>query len=400
MVPSGVGENKLQEAGFMYSMEKSVWYHQGTEFGRRKAENEEKSVEKLVSYLEVGLYLSEKLKILYHFFLLQELRSGGRGAGLNNGLVLLFECAEDFGLVRGLLSSHSADIWSHVVRGVGCIDHYTRQAEIPTTFSPPYYKVCVGGDSKWLTTLTTTTPSSSSPLTPTGEQRQVKVEAETRAEMVYNILCDVSGKAPTYDTFIRWYCYPSTSMTMTSLAGNLELQRQLLPLQNHVDRQLFNARVQCVLEVFCSIIMILVASKPVISILVHFNLVCNNISFQNNPTCFLCWLYIWRTVDPDICKLEKKLSESNSISCNQRLTLNNHDCRMFPWTLTFCSPINFIFRESLHHAVSSKELKPLAAWLARRSGDLSASASTLTTSRTASERTPAMKSPPMFSYKI
>ena len=54
MVPSGVGENKLQEAGFMYSMEKSVWYHQGTEFGRRKAENEEKSVEKLVSYLEVG----------------------------------------------------------------------------------------------------------------------------------------------------------------------------------------------------------------------------------------------------------------------------------------------------------------------------------------------------------
>ena len=57
MVPSGVGENKLQEAGFMYSMEKSVWYHQGTEFGRRKAENEEKSVEKLVSYLEVGHYL-------------------------------------------------------------------------------------------------------------------------------------------------------------------------------------------------------------------------------------------------------------------------------------------------------------------------------------------------------
>merc|ERR1711971_353854 len=83
-------DHYTRQAGFMYSMEKSVWYHQGTEFGRRKAENEEKSVEKLVSYLE-------------------ELRSGGRGAGLNNGLVLLFECAEDFGLVRGLLSSHSAD---------------------------------------------------------------------------------------------------------------------------------------------------------------------------------------------------------------------------------------------------------------------------------------------------
>ena len=26
----------------------------------------------------------------------QELRSGGRGVGLNNGLVLLFECSEDF----------------------------------------------------------------------------------------------------------------------------------------------------------------------------------------------------------------------------------------------------------------------------------------------------------------
>ena len=65
MVPSGVGENKLQEAGFMYSMEKSVWYHQGTEFGRRKAENEEKSVEKLVSYLEVGQYSEDPLSITY-----------------------------------------------------------------------------------------------------------------------------------------------------------------------------------------------------------------------------------------------------------------------------------------------------------------------------------------------
>jgi len=221
MVPSGVNELKLNEAGFMFNNEKNIWYHQGTEFGRRKAENEEKSVEKLVSYLE-------------------ELRSGGRGAGLNNGLVLLFECSEDFGLVRSLLSSHSADIWSDTVRGVGCIDHFTRQAEIPTNFIPPYYKVCVGGDSKWLTTMTTTDQ--------TGEQRQVKVEAWTRAEIVYNILCDVSGAAPTYDKFIKWYCYPSTSITMTTLAGNLELQRQMLPLQNHVDRQLFNSRVQCVLE--------------------------------------------------------------------------------------------------------------------------------------------------------
>ena len=39
----------------MFNQEKGVWYHQGTEFGRRKAENEEKSVEKLVNYLEVNI---------------------------------------------------------------------------------------------------------------------------------------------------------------------------------------------------------------------------------------------------------------------------------------------------------------------------------------------------------
>jgi len=220
MVPGGVGEGRLQEAGFMFNQEKGVWYHQGTEFGRRKAENEEKSVEKLVNYLE-------------------ELRGGGRGAGLNNGLVLLFECAEDFGLVRSLLSGHSADIWSDTVRGVGCIDKYTRQADIPATYCPPYYKFCVGGEGKWLTTLN---------ITSGGVQRQVKIEAETRAEMVYNILCDLLGSAPTYETFTKWYCYPSQSDTVATMAGNLELQRQLLPLQTHVDRQLFNARVQCVLE--------------------------------------------------------------------------------------------------------------------------------------------------------
>ena len=65
MVPSGVNELKLNEAGFMFNNEKNIWYHQGTEFGRRKAENEEKSVEKLVSYLEVCLYkLFEYLDLL------------------------------------------------------------------------------------------------------------------------------------------------------------------------------------------------------------------------------------------------------------------------------------------------------------------------------------------------
>merc|ERR1712168_683326 len=103
-------------------------------------------------------------------------------------------------------------------------------------------------------------------------------------EIVYNILCDVSGAAPTYDKFIKWYCYPSTSITMTTLAGNLELQRQMLPLQNHVDRQLFNSRVQCVLEVF-SINLVILISNTYDLILCHFFLklftVCNiYLSFQ------------------------------------------------------------------------------------------------------------------------
>jgi len=141
--------------------------------------------------------------------------------------------------VRSLLSGHSSDIWVDTVRGVGCIDHFTRQRELVSSYTPPYYKVCLGGDNKWLTTLN---------MTADGTQRQEKIEAETRAEMVYNILCSVYGSAPTFDKFVKWYCYPSQSITMTTLAGGLELQRQLLPLQNHVDRQLFNARVQCVLE--------------------------------------------------------------------------------------------------------------------------------------------------------
>jgi len=221
MVPNGISEVRLAEAGFMFNQEKQVWYHQGTEFGRRKAESEEKSVEKLVNYLE-------------------ELRSGGRGAGLNNGLILLFECTEDLGLVRSLLSSHSADIWSDTVRGVGCIDHYVRQADLGITYCPPYFKYSVGtgeGGGTWLTSLV---------MSDTG--KTVKIEADTRAEIVYSILERILGQKLVYENFTRWYCYPSMGDTVGSLARDLELIRQLLPLQTHVDRQLFNARVQCVLE--------------------------------------------------------------------------------------------------------------------------------------------------------
>ena len=100
-----------------------------------------------------------------NFDLYQEIRSDGRGAGLNNGLVLLFESAEDIGMVRGLLSSHSADIWSHVVTGVCCINDYTRQAEIPNSLSP----------------LATTSPPSSAMPGTSRQQRQVKVETQAKS---------------------------------------------------------------------------------------------------------------------------------------------------------------------------------------------------------------------------
>jgi len=216
MVPNGVSEGKLCEAGFMYNQEKGSWYHQGTEFGRRKAEPEDRSVEKMVNYLE-------------------ELRGGGREAGLNNGLVLLFECTEDFGLLRSLLSTHGADIWSDTVRGVGCIDHFVRSADIQASYCPPYWKYAVGEEGQWVTTLYR-------------RGKVLRIDAASRGEIVYNILEDVLDQCPKYDNFVRWYCYPSLSDTVTSMARDLEMIKQMVPLQTHVDRQLFNARVQCVLE--------------------------------------------------------------------------------------------------------------------------------------------------------
>ena len=119
---------------------------------------------------------------------------------------------------------------------MGCIDHFVRQADIQAAYCPPYWKYAVGEEGQWVTTLYR-------------RGKALKIEAASRGEMVYNLLEDVLDQCPTYDSFLRWYCYPSLSDTVLSLSRHLELIRQLLPLQTHVDRQLFNARVQCVLEV-------------------------------------------------------------------------------------------------------------------------------------------------------
>ena len=76
----------------------------------------------------------------------QEIRSGLRGAGPNNGLVLLFETGEDLALVQQLLSRHRHDIFLDVVKGVACLDHYlrvTRPAR-PAAYSWPAYQYRVG----------------------------------------------------------------------------------------------------------------------------------------------------------------------------------------------------------------------------------------------------------------
>ena len=48
----------LADLGFTYDTERGMYYHQGTEFGRRKADPEEVSLEKFTNYLDVSfLYI-------------------------------------------------------------------------------------------------------------------------------------------------------------------------------------------------------------------------------------------------------------------------------------------------------------------------------------------------------
>ena len=122
------------------------------------------------------------------------------------------------------------------MRGVGCIDHFVRSADIQASYCPPYWKYAVGEEGQWVTTLYR-------------RGKVLRIDAASRGEIVYNILEDVLDQCPKYDNFVRWYCYPSLSDTVTSMARDLEMIKQMVPLQTHVDRQLFNARVQCVLEV-------------------------------------------------------------------------------------------------------------------------------------------------------
>ena len=65
-----------------------------------------------------------------------------RGAGNNNGLVLLFETGEDLSLVQQLFAKHSHDVFYDVVKGVSCLDHYLRVSRPgrPASYTWPSYQ--------------------------------------------------------------------------------------------------------------------------------------------------------------------------------------------------------------------------------------------------------------------
>ena len=226
-----------------------------------------------------------------------------------------------------------------------------------------------------------------------------------------------------FRNFIRWYCYPSQSITMTTLAGQLELQRQLLPLQNHVDRQLFNARVQCVLEVFCSINHtdddhVHRVDDSIYDSSSHYLVrnVCNfYLSFQRIPTPN-CWTK-HETVEfhsflnlgtsgkikldsRHLSEIELKIKHHcNSIRQTFILTIVVISCvhQIIVWSEA--NVVLTYFRAYLLREVSWRSWECSAAWRDKQCGDSSASASTSTISRTASEQILTTRSLPMYSFR-
>jgi len=220
MLPTALSNKHhvLNDLGFTYDEERGMYYHQGTEFGRRKAESEEASLEKFVNYLD-------------------EIRGGLKGAGKNNGLVLLFETGEDLAMVQKLFQKHSHDVFYDVVKGLCCLDQYLRVSRPgrPASYTWPAYQYKVGDGGKWTASII-----SSSSLE--------KIEAVTKPECVYNICQGLVGAPPSFNNFVKWFCYPVIHPEISNMTCNLEHILELLPLQNYLDRQLFTNRVEITLE--------------------------------------------------------------------------------------------------------------------------------------------------------
>jgi hypothetical protein len=210
----------LTDLGFVYDKKQMRFYHQGAEFGRRKADPEDVSIEKFINYLI-------------------EIRSGLHGAGFNNGLVLLFETAEDLALVQQLFYRHRHDIFLDVVKGITCLEHYLRilRPARSVTYSWPSYQYRLGETGRWSSNVSNKPGSA-----------LLRIEAETKPECIYNICQTVLNTPPVLNQFMMWDIYLVNHNEINNMVSTLQYILELLPLQNHIDHQLFMNRIPIVLE--------------------------------------------------------------------------------------------------------------------------------------------------------
>jgi len=209
---------QMEELGFTFDDERGNYYHHGTEFGRRKAELEETSIDKFANFLD-------------------EIRSGLKGAGTNNGLVLVFETGEDLAIIQHLFNTHNHNIFFETVKGLSCLDHYVgvTRSKNPASYTWPFYTYQSSDGGRWISTVTK-------------DGVQHKVEAYTKPECIYNITCKLLGYVPTYLNFTKWYCYHVNHPEVLAMTAVREHILELMSLQYYVDRQLFTNRVEIVLE--------------------------------------------------------------------------------------------------------------------------------------------------------
>jgi|688.fasta_scaffold21824_5 hypothetical protein len=211
-------QHVLADLGFTYDWERNVFYHQGTEFGRRLVDPEEVALEKFTNYLD-------------------EIRNGLSSAGPNNGLVLIFETGEDLALVQQLFFRHGHDIFLDVVKGITCLDQYMRvtRSVRSATYTWPTYQYRAGKGGCWIASVSWT------------GNPALQIEAETKPECIYSICESLLGKPLSYHNFIKWYSYPVNHSEIRCMSARLKHILELLPLQNHIDKQLVMNNVPVVL---------------------------------------------------------------------------------------------------------------------------------------------------------
>jgi len=151
----------------------------------------------------------------------------------------VFETGEDLGLVQQLLERHNHNIFLDTVKGVGCVDQYiqTVKYESKSSFSSPSFQYQVGRGGLWTSSVVTGTD-------------KVTVEGESCPECLYKVVeALLGGKTPDYNNYIKWWCYPSFSSQVNTMAGaTLENIKEMLPLQNHLQKSLRTNRIQFNLE--------------------------------------------------------------------------------------------------------------------------------------------------------